>query len=247
MSFYEEIAPYYDDLFPLAQDAVGFVGDLVRSAPAGRVLDLACGSGRFARGLAAEGFSAVALDDAEAILPFSFEKSASGGEVFFVAGSMEALPFYGRGLFAAVVCLGNSLPHLAREEALERAIGECSRVLLPRGILVLQLLDFSRLARLGELTLPERSFVDERSGIRVVLRRRYSRNEGGVFFLPELEIGGGKRRYRLAMFPLEHGKLTEMMAECGLVREATYQGFSGATWQGTSDSYIVVARKTRSL
>ena len=50
MGFYESISAYYDDIFPASETAVIFLDSLTK--PEGRMLDLACGTGGHALGLA---------------------------------------------------------------------------------------------------------------------------------------------------------------------------------------------------
>jgi malonyl-CoA O-methyltransferase len=110
-----------------------------------RVLDLACGTGRYAR-LLAEGGAAhvVALDFSSAML-----RQVSGGNR--VRASMMHLPFV-RGAFGAVVS-GLALGHATE---IHQWMGEVARVLEPQGTLLYS--DFHPEAARAGLT---RSFKDE--------------------------------------------------------------------------------------
>jgi SAM-dependent methyltransferase len=91
----------------------------------GRVLDLACGSGRYARLLTEAGAVAViALDRSPQML-----RQVAGAAV--VQGSMLRLPF-ASGAFDAVVC-GLAVGHAPD---LHAWMSEAARVLRPRGVLV---------------------------------------------------------------------------------------------------------------
>jgi SAM-dependent methyltransferase len=90
-----------------------------------RVLDLACGSGRYARLLAGAGAATVlALDRSPGML-----RQVAGAMA--VQGSMMRLPL-ASGIFDAVIC-GLAVGHAADLEAWMR---EVARVLAPRGALV---------------------------------------------------------------------------------------------------------------
>lgn len=90
-----------------------------------RVLDLACGSGRYARLLAAGGAAAVlALDRSPRML-----RQIAGAAA--VQGSMMRLPF-ACDMFDAVIC-GMAVGHAPD---LESWMGEVARVLAPRGVLL---------------------------------------------------------------------------------------------------------------
>lgn len=90
-----------------------------------RVLDLACGSGRYARLLTAAGAAMVlALDDCWPML-------RQVAQAVTIQGSMMSLPFASAS-FDAVIC-GLAVGHASD---LERWMGEVARVLAPGGVLV---------------------------------------------------------------------------------------------------------------
>lgn len=113
-----------------------------------RVLDLACGSGRYARLLAEAGAAMVlALDGSWKML-----RQVDGAAA--VQGSMMSLPF-ATAAFDAVIC-GLAIGHAADLEAWMR---EAARVLAPRGVLIYS--DFHpQAAAAGHL----RSFRDSDGG-----------------------------------------------------------------------------------
>lgn len=123
-----------------------------------RVLDLACGSGRYARLLAAAGAATVfALDQSWQML-----RQVRGATA--VRGSMIRLPF-GSGSFDAVVC-GLAVGHAPDLEAWMR---EVAQVLAPGGVLVYS--DFHpQAAAAGHA----RRFRDSAGGIHSVPHRRHA-------------------------------------------------------------------------
>jgi SAM-dependent methyltransferase len=90
-----------------------------------RALDLACGSGRYTRLLAAEGAAAVLALDWSAQMLRQVEGAVP------VQGSMTALPF-ASGMFDLVIC-GLAVGHAPD---LQAWMAEAARVLAPRGLLV---------------------------------------------------------------------------------------------------------------
>ena len=135
------IAPRYDlitVLLSYGQDR-RWKRRLVRMAHAGagaRVLDLACGTGDIAFGMAASGARVVGLDVTHRMLTRAAQK-AGADRVRFVTGDMTDLPFPD-GCFD-VVTTGYGLRNVPD---LPRALAETRRVLVPGGQLLS--LDFNR-------------------------------------------------------------------------------------------------------
>jgi SAM-dependent methyltransferase len=112
-----------------------------------RVMDTACGTGHHAIALANLGFQVsgsdlfpemVSLADVNA-------KAASARVTFRTAGfgSISA-SFKQPGEFDAVLCLGNSLPHVTSEADLDKALRDFKELLRPGGLLLLQMRNFDK-------------------------------------------------------------------------------------------------------
>jgi glycine/sarcosine N-methyltransferase len=148
MTFYDEIAEQYEDITHqqarrASADALGrqLVGELkIRSA-----VDAACGTGLFTFALAREGAQMVGADLSESMLDKA--RSAAGPlepNVRWVRSPMQSLGEKLTGPFDAVLCMGNSLPHLLNEDELDETLGGFAALLAPGGLLVLHLLNYTR-------------------------------------------------------------------------------------------------------
>jgi SAM-dependent methyltransferase len=115
--------------------------DEVARRPAGRVLDVACGSGALAARLGEVGWEAWGLEASGHMLGLGrwqgFDQQA-----VMVRGIAEALPFRD-GSFDRVLCKG-SLDHFADQAAF---MEEAARILRPDGRLVMALANFDALSR----------------------------------------------------------------------------------------------------
>jgi cyclopropane fatty-acyl-phospholipid synthase-like methyltransferase len=103
--------------------------------PGGRVLDVACGSGRHALGLAARGYAVTGLDvSAEAI---GFARRAADGAGLALdlrVGDMRALPTDVRTDLA--ICMGNAFGYLDHEGT-RAFLADLAGLVVPGGALVL--------------------------------------------------------------------------------------------------------------
>lgn len=146
--------PLYDALAPDYDRFVNWEGRLAHELPffdrlfqergARRVLDAACGTGHHAIALAKGGYQVVGADLSAAMVERARQnaESAAVDARFFVAGFGQLAKL--DETFDAVLCLGNSLPHLLSEEAVSAALADFAAALQPGGLLVIQNRNFDR-------------------------------------------------------------------------------------------------------
>ncbi|MBD3305431.1 methyltransferase domain-containing protein [candidate division KSB3 bacterium] len=110
------------------------------------VVDIACGTGLHAIILAQLGIQTVAADISEAMLQNARAHAEHFGvQIPWIQTSMEHARQHIEGTYDAVFCLGNSLPHLLNQEALEAAVQNFARLLQPGGLAVIQILNYQRI------------------------------------------------------------------------------------------------------
>jgi glycine/sarcosine N-methyltransferase len=110
------------------------------------VLDAACGTGQHALALAERGYPAAGADLSPAMIERARRNAAQRGlDVrFAVAGFGELRRTFGAQSCAAVLCLGNSLPHVLDKAELEAALADFAALLPPGGLLLLQNRNFDQ-------------------------------------------------------------------------------------------------------
>lgn len=104
------------------------------------ILDAACGTGMHAIALAKEGHQISGADLFPEMIEIAQENAnLAGVNVDFRAVGFGALSTeFDPCLFNAVLCLGNSLPHLLSREKVTDALDDFNQCLLPGGILLVQ-------------------------------------------------------------------------------------------------------------
>jgi SAM-dependent methyltransferase len=167
---YEQIASHYAEITGedgRAGPARAFLAELRRRHPFARVLDVACGTGLHAVMLAEMGVSVTAADISPAMLAHAQARAAAAGvrnlapgdspgasgalgSIRFLQAPMQDLTGRLAGPFDAILCLGNSLPHLLAPGDLQAALAGFAGLLADRGVLVLHLLNYARILARGE-------------------------------------------------------------------------------------------------
>jgi SAM-dependent methyltransferase len=232
--FYAALSPFYSRLFPVGPDKTSAYRRLLSGCR--RILDVACGTGELARRLADSGRRVVALDRSEELL----EPPRPGFHP--VVGAMEALPFARDVRFDAILCLGNSLPHLPSLEAIDALLRTFHRLAADGGRVILQFLDLSRLPVEG-WTLPEKRVEVEGVGP-VALRRRYRPGPSGrSVFQPELGVAGRWRTFRIEMIALDPLHVIGRAERAGFAPRTIAVDESGRPWRpGERSVWIELTR-----
>ena len=126
-----------------------------------RVLDAACGTGHHAIALAQEGYQVVGGDLSAPMIEKAGENAAAHGvDVEFTVAGLGEYAALGQ-TFDTAICLGNSLPHLLDEAAVEEALADFAAALRPGGLLVIQNRNFDRVWHERERFMSPQSFRDD--------------------------------------------------------------------------------------
>lgn len=122
------------------------------------ILDCACATGRHAIEFAIQGYSVVGSDLNFDMLDLALQNAKKAKlELDFVYADFRKLTQYIPCPFDAVICVGNSLVQLKNEKEALSTLRQMRRVLNPKGILIIQILNFNRMRTQHISVLPLRS------------------------------------------------------------------------------------------
>ena len=129
-----------------------------------KVLDAACGTGMHAIALARSGFDCAGAD----LSPRMIEKARvnaqdAGVKVNFKVAGFRALhENFADTPFDALLCLGNSLPHVTTAEELGQTLADFKACLRPQGLLMLQNRNFDAVLANKDRWMPREAYRDDR-------------------------------------------------------------------------------------
>lgn len=162
---YEEFSTDYDRFVDWpARLAVEmpFIERQLERAGARRVLDTACGTGMHSLALASSGYQTVGTDISSGMIEVARRNASRAGSSasFDVAGFGRLADRVGGG-FDAVLCLGNSLPHILSTELLDDALEDFRACLRPAGVILIQNRNFDAVLARGDRWMGPQAYTEE--------------------------------------------------------------------------------------
>lgn len=215
-----------------------------------RVLDAACGTGWHAIALAQRGFQAAGADLSAAMIARARLNAAQERAAvrFEAVGFGGLAPTFGQASCDALLCLGNSLPHLLSLAELSAALADFAACLTPGGRLILQNRNFDLvLANRQRWMEPQSHRAGEAEWL---FLRFYDFDADGLitFNIVALQRQGNAPWqpvvHTTRLRPLLHAELTAALAQAGFRDVECFGSLGGEAYDPASSGNLVV-RATR--
>jgi len=226
-----------------------FLEGQLRAGGAHRVLDAACGTGQHAIALARLGFATAGADLGANMIACA-EENARAAEApvdFKQAGFGELTCAFGEHSFDAIVCLGNSLPHVLTPAALETTLRDFRECMRPGGLLIVQNRNFdSVLASRQRWMEPQahREGQDE-----WLFMRFYDFEADGLLTFHVVTLrrvaGGawGQSAVSTQIRALTQAELARALADVEFSAPTLYGDMSGAAFEPSASGNLVVVSR----
>jgi SAM-dependent methyltransferase len=224
-------------------------GELVNPTVHPHILDAACGTGMHAIALAQLGYQAVGADLSPGMVERARQNAALQHlEITFHAAGFGQLAstFHSEPCFPfdAILCLGNSLPHLLTPAALEAALADFAACLRPGGILVLQNRNFDAvMAQVSRWMEPQSHREDDHEWI---FLRFYDFEPSGLITFNILTL---KRQAQQPwqqhntssqLYPLRHDELIQQLEKAGFKQIRAYGNLAGDPFKKSESGNLVI-------
>lgn len=218
-----------------------------------RVLDAACGTGMHAIELTRRGYNAVGADLFPEMIDHARENAAAAGvnTPFFTAGFGDlARTFLQEHLlpFDAVICLGNSLPHILSTRGLIDALADFAACLRPGGLLLMQNRNFDAVLAARERWMAPQSYRE--GNHEWVFLRSYDYELDGQIAFNILTLqrddndAWHQRVTSTHLRPLAQADLGAALTTAGFERVHYYGGMDGSPFDiEVSGDLVVTARR----
>ena len=209
------------------------------------LLDVACGTGWHSIALAQEGCKVLGCDASPAMIERARTNAAQAGvNVRFEVFDFTHLDKFSE-TFEAILCLGNSLPHLLSQQALVKALRQMRARLKSGGVVVLHNLNYDLRLRTkprffsanGDADTVVWRFADYGPKLITFHTALFERKEGEETGSPgswSVQINSTLQR------PLLARALNEALARAGLVNIRHFGGLDGSAFDKEKSGDLVI-------
>ncbi len=220
MDFYTRISNYYNDIFPLNKAQLPFVKSSVTNA--NKILDIGCGTGGLAIGLANIFDSVIAIDPNEKMLEIAKSENQKTNVEFIVGGMLEIDNLFKANCFNTVLCFGNTLVHLVSLEEINLFFKKVKNILKSDGSFFFQIINFDMVL---DKNLPGLPTIENEE---VKFVRNYSLDsEGRIDFSTILTIKetGDEINNNVKLFPIRKNEIEVALSLAGFNNIESYSSF----------------------
>lgn len=233
MDFYTHLSQYYDELFPSNPKQTRFLTE--RCSAGARVLDIGAGTGGYSAALSKTGAIVEALEIG-AMYPKLQESGAAKGFVAREMG-MEQIGELEPQAYSLMVCIGNTLVHLGDQGQVTDFLKACKNLLIPGGELILQIVNYDRVLKHRQTSLPRISLPDKG----ITLERSYILGYESVQFITKLTVQGREYVSETQLLALKLEGLLRCLEEAGFTKIHSFGDFESSPWNEDSPATVVVA------
>ncbi len=229
-----------------------FIERELHAAGARRVLDAACGTGMHAIALVQRGYETVGTDLSAGMVERARANAASSGVAvrFEVAGFGELARTFGPDAgFDALLCLGNSLPHLLTSADLAAGLSDFAACLRPGGLLLIQNRNFDAVLAKRQRWMDPQSHRDGDAEWLFVRFYDFEPDSMLTFNLMTLRRSGAgawnQQVTSTRLRPLRQAELVAALAEVDFDSITCYGDMGGASFDPyPSPNLVVTAHRT---
>jgi glycine/sarcosine N-methyltransferase len=229
---------------------IPFITEKLHESNARVILDAATGTGMHAIALAQHGYQATGADISRGMVERARvnAKSAAVQARFEIAGFGTLAQTFGSGTFDAVLCLGNSLPHLLSRTDLDQALVDFAACLKPNGLLLIQNRNFDAVIANHDRWMEPQSHSEGK--VEWIFQRFYDFESDGLLTfnmvtLKRSKLGKWTQEVVTSRLrPILKVELILSVSEAGFVSLRPFGNMAGAPFDPeTSPNLVVLARK----
>ncbi|MGC8879048.1 MAG: class I SAM-dependent methyltransferase [Anaerolineae bacterium] len=250
---YDSFSDTYDHFVNWTQRLayeMAFIEHQLARVGAHRVLDAACGTGRHAIALAQAGYAVTGTDLSASMIERARHNATemAVNQVHFVVAGFGQLRQVVDGYYDAVLCLGNSIPHVLTEAQLHATLADFAAVLRPGGLLLIQNRNFDAVMRVRNRWMTPQWYRQE--GQEQLFIRFYDFNPDGTLTFNVLVLerkndeGWSQRAEATRLRPWLSSELRRALEEDGFTQCTFWGDMTGSPFDvANSGDLVIVAHR----
>jgi SAM-dependent methyltransferase len=227
-----------------------FIERILQAGNAHRVLDAACGTGVHAVELAKNGYTVAGADLSEGMIDRAQANAIVAGVdiQFEKAGFGELARRFGNAAFDALLCLGNSLPHLLSPVELAETLADFAACMWPGGLVLIQNRNFDAVLAHRQRWMESQTYRE--GDAEWLFLRFYDFDTDGLitFNVVTLRREGTRPWTQQAtstrLRPLLQVELTEALSAAGFEALVCYGDMSGSPFDANTSGNLIVTAKS---
>lgn len=246
-SIYESLLEYYDELFPVSDEKLQFILNLLSTQLNNdvqdvlpRVLDMGCGNGNFAIQLMRHNIDVTGIDDNVPFIQSACRRNPEPrtSARFFRMGMLEAGKILAKESFDMVLCLSNILASLRGGEKIQAFLNDMRLLTKKNGCIIIELVNYERILAEKIERLP--SIETQRSRF----ERLYThRSDGYIDYESSLFSSSQQLVFqdRLSLYPIKADELEQYLLTSGFSTVQFKDSFKSPEYTGTDLGLICTA------
>jgi glycine/sarcosine N-methyltransferase len=223
-----------------------FILEQLKSVNARDVLDAACGTGMHAIALAQRGYRMAGSDLSRGMIERAQVNTISAAVQvrFEIAGFGALANTFGRDAFDALLCLGNSLPHLLTPAELASSLADFASCLRPGGQLLIQNRNFDAVMAHHERWMEPQSH--QQDDMEWIFQRFYDFDPDGLLTFNMVTLkreGQGNWNQQVVtsrLRPLIHAEIVDALSAAGFLTITSFGNMAGAPFDPASSGNLVL-------
>ncbi|MFR6141496.1 MAG: class I SAM-dependent methyltransferase [Finegoldia sp.] len=227
--FYDSISDNYEDIFQPNDKQINFLEEHAH----GKILDVACATGKVAKRLQDDGYDVMGIDLEEKFV----DKAINENKIDAKCMNMLDIDKL-RENFGLIYCIGNSLVHLDSTEKINEFLKKCYDKLNPNGNHVLQIINFHPFLQVDDDYLGNLPTIKNE---KVEFVRKYFRNGDFIRFNTVMTAADKSIENDVNLFPITSDELVKLLEQNGFEKIKIYGGFNKAEFDKEKSRPLVIS------
>ena len=228
-NFYDSISDNYEDIFQPNDKQISFLEEHAH----GKILDVACATGKVAKRLQDDGYDVMGIDLEEKFVDKAINENKINAKCMNML-DIDKL----EDNFGLIYCIGNSLVHLDSSEKINEFLKKCYDKLNPNGNLVLQIINFHPFLQVDDDYLGDLPTIKNE---KVEFVRKYFRNGDFIRFNTVMTAADKSIENDVNLFPITSDELVKLLEQNSFENIKIYGGFNKAEFDKENSRPLVIS------